>query len=51
VLEKEKLDVMSLMQEIDSKKKVLFLKTLEALQSEFQRIVTQLLPKGEASQC
>ena len=49
ILEKEKLDVMSLMQEIDSKKKVLFLKTLEALQSEFQKIVTQLLPKGEAS--
>jgi len=48
-LEKEKDDVMMLMEEIEGKKKVLFVKTLEALQSEFQRIFSQLLSKGDAS--
>ncbi|MBW2972445.1 chromosome segregation protein SMC [Candidatus Woesearchaeota archaeon] len=48
-LEKEKLDVMALMAEIEGKKKVLFVKTLEALQGEFQKIFSQLLSKGEAS--
>jgi chromosome segregation protein len=49
LLEKEKKDVMMLMEEIDSKKTVLFTKTLEALQGEFQKIFSQLLTKGEAS--
>ncbi|MFC1741329.1 chromosome segregation protein SMC [Nanoarchaeota archaeon] len=49
LLEKEKDDVMTLMAEIEGKKKVLFVKTLEALQEEFQKIFSQLLTKGEAS--
>ena len=49
MLEKEKADVMTLMEEIEGKKKVLFMKTLEALQQEFQKIFSQLLSKGEAS--
>jgi chromosome segregation protein len=49
LLEKEKADVMALMEEIEGKKKVLFVKTLEALQAEFQSIFSQLLTKGEAS--
>ncbi len=48
-LEKEKDDVLMLMEEIEGKKKVLFLKTLEALQAEFQKIFSQLLTKGDAS--
>jgi chromosome segregation protein len=49
VLEKEREDVLMLMEEIEGKKKVLFVKTLEALQQEFQHIFSQLLTKGEAS--
>ncbi|MFH1669395.1 MAG: chromosome segregation protein SMC [Candidatus Woesearchaeota archaeon] len=49
MLEKERDDVMMLMAEIEGKKKVLFVKTLEALQKEFQHIFSQLLTKGEAS--
>jgi chromosome segregation protein len=49
MLEKEKGDVMALMTEIEGKKTVLFMKTLEALQAEFQKIFSQLLTKGEAS--
>ncbi|MBU2561158.1 MAG: chromosome segregation protein SMC [Nanoarchaeota archaeon] len=49
LLEKERLDVVALMQEIEGKKKVIFVKTLEALQAEFQTIFSQLLTKGEAS--
>ncbi len=49
VLESEKKDVMALMMEIEGKKKVLFMKTLEALQGQFQKIFSQLLSKGEAS--
>jgi chromosome segregation protein len=49
VLEKEKNDVVMLMNEIEGKKTVLFMKTLEALQGEFQKIFSQLLTKGEAS--
>ncbi|MBW2964906.1 chromosome segregation protein SMC [Candidatus Woesearchaeota archaeon] len=48
-LGKEKDDVLMLMAEIEGKKKVLFVKTLEALQAEFQKIFSQLLTKGEAS--
>jgi chromosome segregation protein len=48
-LEKERNDVLMLMEEIEGKKKVLFVKTLEALQEEFQKIFSQLLSKGEAS--
>jgi chromosome segregation protein len=49
LLEREKKDVVMLMQEIEGKKTVLFTKTLEALQGEFQKIFSQLLTKGEAS--
>jgi chromosome segregation protein len=49
MLEKEKNDVLMLMAEIEGKKSVLFMKTLEALQGEFQKIFSQLLTKGEAS--
>jgi len=49
MLEKEKGDVIMLMDEIEGKKKVLFVKTLEALQGEFQKIFSQLLTKGDAS--
>jgi chromosome segregation protein len=49
MLQKEQADVLMLMQEIEGKKKVLFVKTLEALQTEFQKIFSQLLTKGEAS--
>lgn len=49
MLQKEQADVLMLMQEIEGKKTVLFIKTLEALQTEFQKIFSQLLTKGEAS--
>jgi chromosome segregation protein len=45
----EREDVLVMMNEIDSKKKELFMKTFEALQENFQRIFSTLLMKGEAS--
>lgn len=49
VLRKEREDVLIMMNEIDSKKKDLFLKTFNALQTNFQRIFKTLLTKGEAN--
>lgn len=48
-LRKEREDVLLMMNEIDSKKKELFMKTFEALQENFKRIFSTLLMKGEAS--
>jgi chromosome segregation protein len=48
-LRKEREDVLVMMNEIDSKKKELFMKTFEALQENFKRIFSTLLMKGEAS--
>ncbi|MFW5977002.1 MAG: hypothetical protein ACOCQQ_00635, partial [Candidatus Nanoarchaeia archaeon] len=49
VLRNEREDVLVLMNEIDSKKKELFMKTFEALQANFKRIFSTLLMKGQAS--
>lgn len=49
MLENERGDVIMLMEEIEGKKKVLFMKTLEALQDNFQKIFSTLLTKGDAS--
>ncbi len=48
-LRKEREDVLLMMNEIDSKKKELFMKTFDALQANFQRIFSTLLVKGDAS--
>ncbi|MBU0461591.1 MAG: AAA family ATPase, partial [Nanoarchaeota archaeon] len=48
-LHKEKDDVMKLMEEIEGKKKVLFMKTFDVIQHNFQRLFGQLSTKGEAS--
>lgn len=48
-LRKERSDVLLMMNEIDSKKKDLFMKTFDALQENFQRLFSTLLVKGEAS--
>ncbi len=48
-LRKEQADVLVMMNEIDSKKKELFMKTFEALQENFKRIFATLLMKGDAS--
>ncbi|MBN1175197.1 chromosome segregation protein SMC [Candidatus Woesearchaeota archaeon] len=48
-LRKEREDVLLMMNEIDSKKKELFMRTFEALESNFQRIFSTLLMKGDAS--
>jgi chromosome segregation protein len=48
-LRKERESVLVMMNEIDSKKKDLFFKTFDALQSNFQKLFKSLLTKGEAS--
>ncbi len=48
-LRSEREDVLLMMNEIDSKKKELFMKTFEALEENFKRIFSTLLMKGEAS--
>ncbi len=48
-LRKEREDVLVMMNEIDSKKKELFMKTFKALETNFQRIFSTLLMKGDAS--
>ncbi len=48
-LEKERSAVIEMMNEIEGKKKVLFMKTFDVLQTEFQRVFSKLLDKGEAS--
>jgi chromosome segregation protein len=48
-LRTEREDVLLMMNEIDSKKKELFMRTFEALQSNFKRIFASLLAKGDAS--
>lgn len=48
-LHTEKDDVLKLMEEIESKKKVLFMKTYEVIQENFQRLFSQLSTKGDAS--
>ncbi|MFW5865527.1 MAG: chromosome segregation protein SMC [Nanoarchaeota archaeon] len=47
-LRKERNDVLIMINEIDSKKKILFLKTFEALEDNFKRIFSSLLVKGQA---
>lgn len=49
VLRKEREDVLLMMNEIDSKKKDLFMRTFEALQENFKRIFSTLLTKGAAN--
>jgi len=44
---KEKEDVMNMMQEIESKKKDLFMKTLDAIQENFKKIFGILTKKGD----
>ena len=48
VLMKEKDDVVNLMNEIESNKKELFLKTLTVIDGQFRRIFGQLTTKGES---
>ncbi|MCA9477656.1 MAG: chromosome segregation protein SMC [Nanoarchaeota archaeon] len=48
-LRKEREDVLVMMNEIDSKKKELFMRTFDALQENFKRIFSTLLMKGDAS--
>jgi len=48
VLLKEKDDVLMLMNEIESNKKELFMKTLEVVDEQFRRIFSQLTTKGES---
>ena len=45
----EKEDVLKLMEEIEGKKKILFLKTFDAIQEHFQELFRTLTTKGEAS--
>lgn len=47
-LEKEKLEIMKIIQEIDIKKKRSFMKTLASINELFTRNFMQLSPKGEA---
>ncbi len=47
-LEKEKVDIMTLMNEIESRKKDHFMKTFEKANENFQRIFTSLFKKGKA---
>jgi chromosome segregation protein len=47
-LDKEKLDVVTMMNEIETKKKDLFMNTFNALNENFKRIFSQLSVKGEA---
>ena len=49
ILRKEREDVLIMMNEIDSKKKELFVKTFDALEKNFQRIFKTLLTKGDAN--
>ena len=48
ILEKEKLEVMKIIDEIDKKKKKTFMKTLKAVNELFNRNFSQLYTKGEA---
>jgi len=48
-LRTEREDVLLMMNEIDSKKKELFMRTFEALEANFKRIFSTLLVKGDAS--
>ncbi|MDD5254125.1 MAG: chromosome segregation protein SMC [Candidatus Nanoarchaeia archaeon] len=48
VLKSEKEDIFTLMQEIEGKKKSLFMKTYKALAENFKRIFASLSTKGEA---
>ncbi len=48
-LRKERESVLLMMNEIDSKKKELFLKTFNALQTNFQKIFKTIISKGDAS--
>ena len=47
-LDKEKIDVMTMMNEIETKKKEHFMKTFEKANENFQRIFTTLFHKGKA---
>src|SRR3989338_2404719 len=47
-LDKEKIDVMTLMNEIETKKKDHFMKTFDHANENFQRIFTSLFKKGNA---
>ena len=47
-LRQERSDVLVLINQIDSKKKELFMKTFEALEKNFKRIFASLLGKGQA---
>ncbi|MFQ5474802.1 MAG: hypothetical protein ACE5DM_03115, partial [Candidatus Nanoarchaeia archaeon] len=49
ILHKEKEDVVSLMEEIEGKKKVLFMKTFDVIQENFKRLFSALSTKGSAS--
>ncbi len=49
ILHKEKEDVEGMMDEIEGKKKELFMKTYDSVDKEFQRIFLSLSKKGEAS--
>ncbi|MCK5283796.1 MAG: AAA family ATPase, partial [Nanoarchaeota archaeon] len=48
-LTKEKQDVESMMDEIESRKKELFMKTYDSINNEFQKIFSNLSNKGESS--
>lgn len=48
VLQKEREDVLTLMNEIESKKKVIFMKTFTAIEENFKRLFSSLSTKGEA---
>ena len=48
-LVKEKDEVISMMEEIEGKKKGLFMKTFDAVNSDFRMIFSELTKKGEAS--
>lgn len=47
-LEKEKVDVLTLMNEIEAKKKEHFMKTFDKANENFQRVFSSLLQKGKA---
>ncbi|MFH1181501.1 MAG: chromosome segregation protein SMC, partial [Candidatus Woesearchaeota archaeon] len=47
-LDKEKLDVVTMMNEVEAKKKDLFMNTFNVLNENFKRIFSQLSVKGEA---
>lgn len=49
ILSKEKLDVEAMMAEIESRKKELFMKTYDSINTQFQKIFLSLSKKGDAS--